>query len=350
MIATIRQLLIRALTLFGVLLAVLVLLVVSLGATGISDDLLRAQVSEETRGLRQSLGQTIRDPQELERTVAERQKELERFYGLDRPWYARLPESVWRVLRLDLGEARSLRTAEGSRRVSDIVLERLPRTVLLLTTSWIVTTGVGLWVGVRMATRVGSRLDRAIAYFAAISNAVPAWWLGILLILVFAFRFDLLPSGGMYSTPPPEGRWDRLLDLGYHAILPVLTLVLVSVGPSIYAVRTMTVTAAQEDHVQFARAKGLPESQITGRHILRVAAPPIATGLLFGLAGSLGGAIITETIFNWPGMGRLFFDAIGALDEGVIIALTFVFTLIYVVVRFVLDILYVVLDPRVRYS
>src|SRR3712207_6911575 len=95
----------------------------------------------------------------------------------------------------------------------------------------------------------------------------------------------------------------------------------------------MTVTAAQEDHVQLARAKGLPEGQVTNRHILRVAAPPIVTGLLFGLAGSLGGAILTETVFNWPGMGRLFFDAIGSLDEGVIIALTFVFTLIYVAVR-----------------
>ena len=350
MAATIRQLAVRALTLFGVLLAVLILLVVSLGATGISDNLLRAQISEEVRGLRQSLSQTIRDPAELERTVATRQERLKQFYGLDRPWYTRLPATVGRVLTLDLGEARSLRTAEGSRRVSDIVLERLPRTVLLLTTTWAITTVVGLWVGVRMAARVGTRLDRAVAYFASISNAIPAWWLGILMIFVFAFQLDLLPSGGMYSTPPPEGRWARLLDLGYHAIMPVLTLVLVSVGPSIYGVRTMTVTAAQEDHVQLARAKGLPERQVTGRHILRVAAPPIVTGLLFGLTGSLGGAIITERIFNWPGMGLLFFDAIGSLDEGVVVALTFVFTLIYVVVRFVLDILYVLLDPRVRYS
>jgi peptide/nickel transport system permease protein len=201
-----------------------------------------------------------------------------------------------------------------------------------------------------MATRVGTRVDRAVAFIAAISNAVPSWWLGILLIFLFAFQLNLLPSGGLYSTPPPSGQWNRLLDLGYHAILPVLTLALVSVGPSIYGVRTMTVTAAQEDHVQFARAKGLPESEVTGRHILRVAAPPIVTSLLLGLAGTLGGAIITERIFNWPGMGRLFFDAAGSLDEGVIIALTYVFTLLYVIIRFVLEILYVLLDPRVRFS
>ncbi len=350
MTAILRHLLLRALGLVGVHLAVLVLLVVTLGATGVSDNILRAQVSEETRGLRQSLAQTIRDPAELERTVAGRQEELERFYGLDRPWYARLPGAVGRVLTLDLGEARSLRTTDGSRRVSAIVLERLPYTVLLLSTSSVITAVVGLLVGVRMATRVGSRLDRAMAYFAAISFAVPSWWLGILLILVLAFQLDLLPAGGMYSTPPPEGRWDRALDLAHHAILPILTLVPVNVGPYIYSVRTMTVTVAQEDHVQLARAKGLPEGQVTRRHILRVAAPPIVTALILGLAGSLSGAILVETIFNWQGMGRLYFDAIGAVDEGVIVALTFIFTLIYVVLRFLLDILYVLLDPRVRYA
>ncbi len=350
MTATFRQLALRALALFGVLLAVLVLLVVVLGATGFSDNLLRAQVSEDVRALRQSLSLTIRDPAELERAVEGRRAALEELYGLDQPWYTRLPAAVWRVLRLDLGEARSLRTAEGSHRVADIVLERLPYTVLLLSTSSVITAVVGLLVGVRMATRVGSRLDRAMAYFAAISFAVPSWWLGILLILVLAFQLDLLPAGGMYSTPPPEGRWDRALDLAHHAILPILTLVPVNVGPYIYSVRTMTVTVAQEDHVQLARAKGLPEGQVTRRHILRVAAPPIVTALILGLAGSLSGAILVETIFNWQGMGRLYFDAIGAVDEGVIVAMTFIFTLIYVVLRFLLDILYVLLDPRVRYA
>jgi peptide/nickel transport system permease protein len=286
----------------------------------------------------------------LERAVTERKTELERFYELDQPWWQRLPPQVLRVLKLDLGDARQLRTTEGSTRISDIVLERLPNTVLLLTTSSIITAIIGLLVGVRMATRVGSKLDRAVAYFAAVSFAVPAWWLGIVFILIFAFKLDILPSEGMYSNPPPDARFDRWLDLGYHAILPIITLVLVSVGPYIYQVRTMTVTAAQEDHVLLARAKGLPQGQITTRHILRVAAPPIVTGLVLGLAGSLTGSILTETIFNWRGMGRLYFESInGTPDEGLLVALTFIFTLIYVVARFVLDILYVMLDPRVRY-
>src|SRR3954468_14567719 len=121
--SVVRPLAIRAVTLFGVLIAVLVLLVVSLGATGFSNRLLEAQVNEELRGYRQSLAQTVKDPAELEKAVNERQVELNQFYGLDQPWWKRMPPQVGRVLTLNLGEARSLRTADGSNKVSDIVLE-----------------------------------------------------------------------------------------------------------------------------------------------------------------------------------------------------------------------------------
>jgi len=349
--STLRKLALQALTHIGVLFAVLILMVVSLGATGFSDNQLRAQVSEELRALRQSLAQTTRDPIELERVVLDLRRERESFYGLDKPWYVRMPPQVLNVLRLDLGEARSVRTADGSRDVGAIVRERLPYTIGLLTTSLILTAVAGLLIGVRMATQVGSRLDRLLSFVGAVSSALPAWWLGILLILFLAYRLQLLPSGGMYSTPPPADGWPRALDLGYHAILPILTLTLVGIGPYAYAVRTMTVTAAQEDHVQLARAKGLDEGQVTRRHILRVAAPPIVTGLILSLGGSLGGSILVETIFRWQGMGQLYFEvAAGQPDEAVIVALTFVFTLIYVVSRFALDIIYVLLDPRVRYG
>jgi peptide/nickel transport system permease protein len=185
---------------------------------------------------------------------------------------------------------------------------------------------------------------------SAISYALPAWWTGILMILLFAFQFRILPAGGLYSTPPPEGGVERLLDLLYHAILPVITLVLVSLGAWIYTVRTMVLNTAQEFFVTVARAKGLPESRVMRRYILRVAAPPIVTNLVLGLAASLGGAILTETVFNWPGMGRLYYEAILAADETVIVALTFMFTLLYVAARFVLEVLYVTLDPRIRYT
>lgn len=346
-----RPLLTRALTIIVVFFVVLVLLVLTLGLTGFSDRMLGAVVDEQLRAERTALAETIRDPDELERVLATRRQELRALYGLDTPWYFRLPQTVFRVLTLDLGEARTLRSSKGSNRIADIVLERLPRTVLLLTTSLVITAVIGLAVGVSMATRPGSRLDRALSGFAAVSYALPTWWVGILLILVLAVRLRLFPSGGMYSTPPPTEPLPRFLDLLKHALLPVLTLVLVSVGPYIYVVRTITLNVAQEDHVALARAKGLPERRVRYRHILRVAAPPIVTGLILGLAGSLSGSILVETVFNWQGMGRLYYDAVaGTPDEAVIVALTFLFTLLYVAARLVLEVLYVFLDPRVRYT
>jgi peptide/nickel transport system permease protein len=346
----IRPLAIRALTMIGVFFVVMVLLVLTLGLTGFSDRILSAVVGEQIRAERTSLAEKITNPDELEKTLKARQAELEVFYGLNTPWYLRLPGTVLRVLTLNLGEARNLRSSDGSNRVIDIVLERLPNTMLLLTTSLFITALVGLTIGVNMATRAGTWLDRAMSIFAAVSYAVPTWWIGILLILILSVRFRVLPSSGMYSTPPPIEPLPRLIDWFWHALLPIITLVLVSIGPYIYGIRTITLNIAQEDHVTLARAKGLPERRVRNRHILRVAAPPIVTGLIFGLAGSLSGSILVETVFNWQGMGRLYYDALaGVPDENVIVALTFMFTLLYVGVRMLLEVLYLFLDPRVRY-
>lgn len=344
-----RPLAIRGASLLAVLLVVLVLLVVTLGATGYSDRILGALIGEELRALRTALAERITDPDAIEAALATRRLELEISFGLDRPWWERLPGMIARVLTFQLGEARTVRSFEGSNQVADIILERLPNTIVLLTTALAITAAIGLSVGVWLSTRVGSRIDRLISYFAAVSNGLPAWWAGILLILVLSFWLRLLPSGGMYSTPPPEGDLERFLDLAWHALLPIATLVLVSVGPSIYVIRTMTLNVALEDHVTVARAKGLPGGLIARRHILRVAAPPIVTSLILGLAGTLGGSILIETVFSWQGMGRLYYEAIaGTPDEALIVALTFMFTLIYVVARMILEVLYVFLDPRVR--
>ena len=340
--ALVRTLGLRAATLLGVLLTVLVLLVVTLGASGFSDRILTAVINEEIRGLRTSQATQSRNPDALDAALEVRRAELIEFYGLDRAWWQRMPDTVFRVITLDLGEAR---------KVSDIVLERLPNTALLLTSSLIITAVIGMAVGVKMATRVGSKIDRTVSFGAAVSFALPAWWTGILLILLLSFTFNILPSGGMYSTPPPEGGFSRFFDLLKHALLPIITLVLVSVGPYLYSVRTMTLNVAQEDHVLVARAKGLREGLVMRQHILRVAAPPIVTGLILSLVGSLSGSILVETVFNWNGMGLLYFEAVaGTPDEGLIVALTFIFTLMYVVARFVLEVLYLLLDPRVRYA
>ncbi|KTB49151.1 ABC transporter permease [Dehalogenimonas alkenigignens] len=340
----------RGLTLFGVLVIVLLMVVVSLGATGFSDRMLESTVSEEIRAYRTTLSQTIRDPEVLEATVAQRRAELEAFYHLDQPWYTRLPDTIKRVVTFDLGEARTLRTTEGSPRVADLLAERLGNTILLITTASVITSILGLLIGPRLAARAGTRLDRAACLALAVSYALPAWWVGIFFVLFFAFEWGIFPYGGLLSAPPPDGALARLGDMAWHAALPVAALVVVSFGSWAYAVRTMVLNTAQEPFVTVGKAKGLPQNLIERRYILRAAAPPIVTSLILGLAGSLGGAILTETVFNWPGMGRLYYDAIIAADETVIVALTFVFTLIYLAARFVLEVLYLWLDPRIRYT
>ena len=350
-----KTLWIKALTFIGVLIAVLVMVAVTLGATGFSDRMLTAIVSEEIRGLRQGLAQTIRNVDDIEETIAEHRSELEQSYGLDRAWYYRIPQMIFRVLRFDLGEARTLKTADGSNKVTALIWERLPRTILLVTTASAITALFGLFFGVKLATRVGSKIDRAASLISATSNALPDWWAGILFIfgtymILSVFDVRIFPPGGMYSAPPPSGTLPRLVDLMWHATLPIITLVLISAGSWTYVVRTMVMNTAQEDFVILAKAKGLSETRIMRHHILRVAAPPILTGLILGLASSVAGAILTETVFNWPGMGRLYYDAILAVDESVVVALTFMFTLIYVAASFLLDVLYIIVDPRVRYS
>lgn len=341
---------IRGATMVGVVFVVLILVAVSLGATGFSDRMLNSIIREDLRDVRASLAQTIRDPDRLEETLQVRRQELTSFYGLDEAWYYRLPDMLRRVITLDMGEARTLRTGSGSSSVASLVAERLPRTLLLMGTASAITAIIGLVVGIKLAIHVGSRVDRGVSYLAAASYALPAWWAGIILILLLSFQLRVFPAGGLYSAPPPDDGIARFVDLLRHSALPIMTLVLVSLGAWIYAVRTMVLNTSQEFFVTVARAKGLSESRVMRSYIMRVAAPPIVTSLILGLTATVGGAILTETVFNWPGMGRLYYDAIMAADEAVLIALTFMFTAIYVIARFVLEVLYIILDPRVRYT
>lgn len=344
----IRSLVTQAVTLVFVLLSVLLMVAVVLGATGVSDKILSAYVNEELRAVRQSLSQRIKDPVELEKALEQVRLELEKSYGLDRPWYERIPSLILRVLTLDLGYSRTITSFAGSRKVADIIVERLPYSILLVTSAVVISAVIGINFGLRAASRRGSLFDKLVSYTAAASYGLPSWWTGLILLLVFYFYLRLLPPGGIMSTPPPTEPLAKVLDVLWHAVLPLMTLVTVIVGGWAYVTRTIVLNITQEDFVTVAKAKGLPENLLRRRYILRPAAPPIATNIVFAIAGSLGGAILTETVFNWPGMGRLYYDAITAFDEGLVVALTFIYTIIYITARFIIEVLVTVLDPRVR--
>jgi len=344
-----RKIVFLALNLMLALFLVIILLGVTMGVTGFSDKMLGSVINEEMRQMRTALAQTIRDPVELENTLKIKERELIALHGLDRPWYWRLPGDYKRIFTLNLGEAKTIRSFDGSSNISDIILDRLPNTLILMLTSFLIVFFAAVALGAKLAVKAGSGFDRAITALSAVSFATPAWWLGILLILVFGYYLNVLPAGGMYGIPPPEGTLPRLFDVFKHAILPILALVMVMLGGYLYSIRNVTLKIAQEDFVRYAKARGFSERRIILRYILRPAAPLILTGFAFGLIASISGSILTETVFKWPGMGLLYKEAVlGAPDEGLIIALTAIYTMFYVIARLVLEALYVWLDPRIR--
>ncbi|WP_333639202.1 ABC transporter permease [Pyrobaculum aerophilum] len=349
-----KTLMIKALTLIIVLIGVLLLLAFIMGATGLSDKMLKSILTVEVQEYKQQLIRQGRDPVAVEKAIEEYMKERAAALGINRSWYERLPQLIYRLLVLDLGTSRTLQSSWGSNKISDIILERLPNTIILTTTGIIFTALIGIWLGLYIGSNIGSRADRVISVLSAISYALPLWFVGLVLILTLAYGprilwgVQIFPPGGMVSTPPPEEPLAYFLDVLWHLSLPLIASFIVFFGSWAYGIRNIVFSVSQEDFVNFARAKGLPENLVRRRYILRPSLPPILTSLILSLAYSIGGYIITERVFNWPGMGALYYSAITALDEPVIFALTYVFTLVYIVARFVLEVLYVIVDPRIR--
>lgn len=168
----------------------------------------------------------------------------------------------------------------------------------------------------------------------------------MLMIFAFAFLYPIFPARSTPLTSPSDPFY--ILDLLYHMTLPLITLVLVSFTAWSFIVKYFIGGVLREDFITAERAMGLPKKRIVYSHALRNAGPPIITGIALSLAGSFGGSIIIEAVFDWPGMGKLYYDAIGVMDVPIIIGLTYMFTLIFVITIFVTDIIYAFLDPRVK--
>jgi peptide/nickel transport system permease protein len=268
--------------------------------------------------------------------------------GLNEPFPTKSVRLTWDLLRFQLGRATTLTDVQGSTAVGDIILERLPRTVMLFTTASVVAALLGIWLGLRMARRALSLLDRGLTIVSITSHVIPPWVFGILFILVFAFGLNLFPSGGMVSVPARTNPFEFALDMIYHMLLPAFALIVSSFGSWAYTTRNLVLQIMDEDYVYAARARGLPEKTVLRRYVLRAASPPTVTSLALTVIASWQGAIITETVFGWPGLGRLFFDAILFLDAPVIIGLTAVYAYLLVLTVFLLDLIYGLLDPRVK--
>ena len=301
----------RALQLVPVLLG-LTLIVFALQAVALGDP------------VRAAMGQRA-DPEAIARIRAD--------YGLDAPLWVQYGQYLRRLLRGDLG--RSFRQQVP---VAELIAERLPATLRLALAAMGLAALLGVAAGVAAAVGHGRLLDAAIMTVALLGISTPVFWLGMMLVLLFAVTLGWFPISG-YG----EGDWR-------HLILPALTLGALHVGYIARMTRSSLLEVLREDYLRTARAKGLRESVVLLKHGLRNAALPILTLVGIGVGDLLVGAPLTETVFAWPGLGRLLVAAAANRDLPVVLGATLLFALIYVAANFLVDLCYVLADPRVRFA
>jgi len=324
----------------------LTILVANMG--GYVDQIKRAEIREQV-ALAVSLDESMRRlPADVRQRIAEQMvRNEERRLGLDRPFLARSVTYLRDALLLRLGFAERMTSDTGSRLVRRILLDRLPATLLLFLSAQLLLFFSSLAFALALSRRYGSLADRIVVALAP-TSAAPAWFYGIFLILVFAAWLRWLPFGGMVDAPPPEGALAYATSVLRHMVLPLAALALSSIFLSVYAWRTFFLIFSSEDYVELARAKGLPGSLVERRYVLRPTLPTIVTSFALGLIGAWTGAIVLETVFNWPGLGRALYQAVGLYDTPVIVGTTILYAYLLAITVFALDLVYAILDPRVR--
>lgn len=338
----------RLVTLFVTVVISMYLTILIANMGGAVDEILRGEIRERI-AVSVSVNPAYRDytPEERSKFIDERVALEEERLGLNRPFALRSMAFLRNALTLNLGRSLNMTSDSGSKQVKLIILERLPSTLLLFGIANLALFFASVFIALRLSRRYGSLWDKIILVLTP-TSAAPPWFYGIFLILIFAAVLKVLPFGGMVDAPPPDNWFDYALSVLEHMILPSLALILASIFLSIYNWRTFFLIYSSEDYVEMAKAKGLHARDIERRYILRPTLPTIITSFALLLIGLWTGAIITETIFNWPGLGRTFFRAIGLYDTPVIVGLTIIYAYLLAITVFLLDIIYALVDPRVK--
>ena len=258
--------------------------------------------------------------------------------GLDRP----LPVQYWEWLRHML-EGDWGRSYQDNRPVLAVIGGRLPATLELMVSSTLIAMILGTWVGVLGALRRYSVFDYLATIGAMVALSIPTFWFGLVVIYLFSVEFPVLPAGGMFTIG--QG---GVLDYLHHLIAPAMVLALVTVAIWSRYMRSSMLDVIGQDYIRTARAKGLPQRVILMRHAMRNAILPMIALAGLQLPTLLGGALVTETVFTWPGMGRLFLDSIGYRDYPVLMGILVLTAILVLVGNLAADLLYAVYDPRIR--
>nr|WP_119612009.1 ABC transporter permease [Streptomyces acidiscabies] len=275
---------------------------------------------------------------------AEQLAQYRREFGLDLPVWRQFTDYCGKALTGDLGTSYQFRTP-----VVDKIGEALPNTLLLTGTAFILYTVLGIALGTRSAWRHGGLGDRFNTGLALVLYSVPSFWLGLLLIIVFAVGAGpipgLFPTGGM-ETVGEEG-FAYVLDVAHHLVLPVVTLVAVEYGQTLLVTRSALLDEMGSDYLTTARAKGLRDAVVRRRHAVPNALLPTVTLVFVNLGRTVAGVILVETVFSWPGLGGLFYQALSVPDLPLVQGLFLFFASAVIVMNTVADLVYPLLDPRV---
>ena len=277
------------------------------------------------------------DQQERERVI--------RSMGLDKPWYVQYGLFVTKAVQGDLGKSFTY-----NEEALGIIVQRMPATFELALAALLLAILIGIPLGVFAGLKPEARSSKIIVTGSILGFSLPTFWVGLMFIMVFAVMLGWLPSTGRGETVPIFGIEVSFLtaDGLAHLILPALNLALYKISLVIRLTRAGTREIVHQDYIKFARAKGLSTTRVTFVHLMKNILIPVVTVLGLEFGGLIAFSIVTETVFAWPGMGKLIIDSIQDLDRPVIVAYLMIIVLVFVVINLLVDVLYSVLDPRVR--
>jgi peptide/nickel transport system permease protein len=279
----------------------------------------------------------------LPRASPDEIRQLQAYYGLDKPLLGQFADYVADTAKGDLGISQKTRNEVWTE-----IWDALPWTLLLVGTGTLLATAIGTWLGIVAATRRGTRTDDGLLGFSLFTYAAPEYWIGIILILLFAVAIPIFPAGLQMTPGSDLTGLDKVLDVGEHLVLPATAMTLMLLGQYFVIMRSSMVDVLTEDFITVKRATGLPWARVVRSHAVPNALLPLVTlsAIQFGIV--MGGAVTIETIFSWPGLGELTYDAINDKDFPVLQGTFLVFSVSVIVFNLLADCLYFFLDPRVQ--
>lgn len=264
-------------------------------------------------------------------------------FGLDQPYPVQLARYLGNTLTFDLGYSQ-----RHGMSVAELIGKRLPATLLLMGTTIAIAVGVGVLLGILAARGLNTWRDHLISVLALLSYATPLFWAGLMLIVLFSIKLDWLPTSGMETVAAFYEGPQHIADVARHLVLPAITLSLFYLALYTRLMRAAMLEQADMDYVTTARAKGLDERAVVVRHIVPNALLPVVTMAGVQIGALLGGSVVVETVFAWPGLGQLAFDSLFSRDLNLLLGIFFICACLVVVANLLVDLLYTWLDPRIE--